>query len=199
MAIDEDYELIPRHELDALKKEIEKLKRNPLGDVPEGESILESINNMNETMKKLIELFTNTETDLAKEYAETNPVEELRNVKEQNEQIAQGILALADMIKEVKEDVARHDDAMKKNQGGMGGNPFDMGGMPPMSGGNMPGGNDPFAMPMDNQPPQGMPPMNDEMPSMPDFNQPMGLPPNQGPAPPQGMGQVPPKKKGFFR
>jgi len=99
---DDDYELIPKQELDSLRKEIDKLKKNPLGELPEGESFLDEVKSLNSNIRKLVDIFTNTESELAKEYAEHNPLEEIRSLKDQNAQIAEGILALADMVKEVK-------------------------------------------------------------------------------------------------
>ncbi|MBN2141973.1 hypothetical protein JW711_01465 [Candidatus Woesearchaeota archaeon] len=202
MAVEDDYELIPRQELEALRREIEKLKKNPLGDLPEGESLKESIDGLNTTLKKLLELFTNTEADLAHEYSEHNPVEELANVKEQNEQIANGILALADMIKEVKEDMQKHKEENLHHEGpdqfGQGFGENDSFGMPQKMDSNTPM---PDKFPYSGMRPQqggpmppspGMPPVGpDGLPPMPDFNTP---PPPGMPPPPA----APPRKKGFF-
>jgi hypothetical protein len=145
---DDDYELIPKQELESLKREIEKLKKNPLGTVPEGDSLLGEIKELNSNMKKLMELFTNTEADLAREYAENNPAESLKAVKQQNEQIAQGILALADMIKQMRDDASTRTNAPPR---------FDVQNPPVLT--------DQYGFPV---------PGNA---GLPDFNSPMGLPP----------------------
>ena len=102
---DEEYELLPRHEIEALKKEIERLKKHPFGETKEGETLLEAINNLNDNIKRLIDIFTKTSADLKKNYGDTSPLEDIKEIKNQNEQIAQGIVAVADMMKELKEAV----------------------------------------------------------------------------------------------
>lgn len=106
---DDDYELIPRRELEALRAESEKSKRTPAAAQPigDGQSLLLSVNELNNNIRKLIDLFTNTEADLAKEYADHNPVEDLREIKKQNEQLASAMLALADIVKDMKDDVEK--------------------------------------------------------------------------------------------
>lgn len=103
MAGDEEYELLPRQEVENLKHELERLKKNPLGELKEGKSFLDSINSLNDNIKKLIDIFTKAEADLAKEYSQGNPAQDLKAIKEQNEQIAQGLLAVADLVKDMKE------------------------------------------------------------------------------------------------
>lgn len=104
MAEDAEYELLPKEEVENLKKEIERLKKNPLGTLPEGENLLDAINNLNTNINKLIDIFTKAEADLVKEYADSNPADDIRAIKEQNEQIAEGLVSVADMIKDVKEE-----------------------------------------------------------------------------------------------
>ncbi len=99
---EEDYELIPKQEVENLKKEIDKLKKNPIGTTKQGENLLDSINILNSNIKKLIDIFTNAESDLLKQYENSNPVEDIKHIKEQNDQIAQGLLAIADLIKQNK-------------------------------------------------------------------------------------------------
>lgn len=103
MAEDEEYELLPRREIEHLKKELEKLKKNPLGELKEGQSLLDSVNNLNNNIKRLIDIFAKADADLAKDYSENNPAESLNTIKAQNEHIAQGLLTLADVIKDMKE------------------------------------------------------------------------------------------------
>lgn len=100
----EDYELLPKQEVDNLKKELERLKKHPFGDLSEGKDILEAVNNLNSSIKKLIDIFTKAEADLAKEYGEQSPAGVLNDIKDQNEQIAQGLVAVADMVKEMKDE-----------------------------------------------------------------------------------------------
>lgn len=103
MAKDDEYELLPKQEIDALKKEVERLRKHPLGDLKEGETLLDAINNLNDNIKKLIEIFTKAEADLAKQYVDSSPVGDLKTIKDQNEQIAQGLVTVADLVKDMKE------------------------------------------------------------------------------------------------
>lgn len=103
MAEDEEYELLPRREIEYLKKELEKLKKNPLGELKEGRTLLDAVNNLNNNIKKLIDIFAKADSELAKEYSENNPAESLSLIKSQNDQIAQALLAVVEMVKEKKE------------------------------------------------------------------------------------------------
>lgn len=104
LAEDDEYELLPKQEIEALKKELERLKKNPLGDLKEGESLLDSINELNNNIRKLIDIFTKAGADLDQQYNEFNPMGDLKSIRDQNEQIAHGIVAVGDLIKEMKED-----------------------------------------------------------------------------------------------
>jgi len=99
-----EYELLPREEVEMLKKEVERLKKHPFGELKEGETLLEAINNLNNSINKLIDIFTKAEADLSKDYSERHPMDDLKTIREQNEQIAQGLVAVADMIKDMKEE-----------------------------------------------------------------------------------------------
>lgn len=103
MAGDDEYELLPREEIETLKHEIERLKKSPFGEMKEGETLLEAINNLNSSIRKLIEIFTNAQAELESHYTEGGgSAEDLKDIKDQNEQIAQGILTIADLVKETK-------------------------------------------------------------------------------------------------
>jgi hypothetical protein len=161
--VDDDYELIPKHELDALRKEIERIRKNPLGDLPEGETLLDEVKSLNSNIKKLVDIFANTESDLAKEYAEHNPLEEMKSIKEQNSQIAQGILALSDILKEVKEQNEKIREEQTTKQV-VSNTPLDQ-----------------YGLPLAN------PPQPDSF-ILPDLNSPMGLPPQPSPIPEKKKG-----------
>ena len=103
MGKDDEYELLPKQEVDMLKKEIARLKKNPLGDLPEGENMLDAINNLNTNISKLIDIFSKAGADLASDYSEGTAVEDIKTIKEQNDDIAEGLVAVADMVKDIKE------------------------------------------------------------------------------------------------
>ena len=112
IAEEDEYELLPRQEVENLKKDIERLKKNPLGDLKEGETLLESINNLNTNIQRLIDIFAKAGADLEGEYSEASPVEDIKSIRGQNEQIAEGILTVADMLKEMKEGMSVSDQPM---------------------------------------------------------------------------------------
>ena len=89
--------------MEQLKKEIDRLKKNPLGDLKEGENLLEAINDLNNNIRKLIDIFTKASADLDGAYSDVSPVDDIRTMRDQNEQIAQGILTVADMLKDMKQ------------------------------------------------------------------------------------------------
>jgi GTPase SAR1 family protein len=103
--MDEEYEILPKDELDYLRKEVEKLKKNPLGDSKKSRTLYEAVEDLNKTIKKLLTLFESTQQELIKEYTKARPNEILNDVLDQNEKIAKGTLAVADMIKQQQEDI----------------------------------------------------------------------------------------------
>ena len=97
--MDDEYEILPKDELDYLRKEVEKLKKNPYGDTETSKTLLDSMQELTNSINKLIALFQSTQKELVEEYAKSNPSETLSEVLDQNEKIAKGTLAVADMIK----------------------------------------------------------------------------------------------------
>ena len=116
LAEDDEYELLPKQEIEALKKQLERLKKNPLGDLKEGESLLDSINELNNNIRKLIDIFARAGADLDKDYNEFNPVGDLKSIREQNEQIAQGLVSIGDMVKDMKEEHKQEEEKEKEQQ-----------------------------------------------------------------------------------
>lgn len=116
LAGDDEYELLPKQEIEALKKELERLKKNPLGELKEGESLLDSINELNTNIRKLIDIFTKAGADLDQQYNEFNPMGDLKTIRDQNEQIAHGIVAVGDLIKEMKEEHKEHEEKEREEQ-----------------------------------------------------------------------------------
>jgi hypothetical protein len=110
MAKDEEYELMPHQTIAKIKHELEILKRKA-GTMKEvsTKEFQSSMDNLNNNINNLLSLF--------KEAAQNIDVEEEPGIKEQidplskrvariedeNSKIAEGILVIADMIKELKE------------------------------------------------------------------------------------------------
>ena len=103
--MDDEYEILPKNELDYLRKEVEKLKKNPYGNTETGKTLLDSMQELTNSINKLISLFQTTQKELVEEYAKSNPSETLSEILDQNEKIAKGTLAVADLIKKQQESV----------------------------------------------------------------------------------------------
>jgi DNA repair ATPase RecN len=109
MEKDEDYEIIPHKEIIELKKEIDHLKRNPLGRGKSAEHLLDSINDLSNNISNLIKVFKEA-TNILKEDKSNKQVDNNINSKievlfDQNKEIAEALVSLADMIKEEKKDL----------------------------------------------------------------------------------------------
>lgn len=110
--MDEEYEILPKDELDYLRKEVEKLKKNPFGNSEKSRTLYDAVEDLNKTMKKLLTLFEGTQQELIEEYSKARPNEALGEVLDQNEKIAKGTLAIADMINQQQEDINNIKDAL---------------------------------------------------------------------------------------
>ena len=111
-SMDEEYEILPKNELDYLRKEVEKLKKNPFGDSEKSRTLYDAVEDLNNTMKKLLTLFNSTQQELIEEYSRVKPNEALGEVLDQNEKIAKGTLAVADMIKQQQGDINNIKEAL---------------------------------------------------------------------------------------
>ena len=107
----DDYTLLSSKEVSELKQDVEYLKKNPLGGSKEGRSLLEGIEKLNENIEQLIEIFKEASDMMKAEEREADvilkriaPIEsKLDELSDQNQKIAKGILAVADMISEREE------------------------------------------------------------------------------------------------
>lgn len=109
MAKDE-YDIVPHDEIIDLKREIDTLKKNPQ-KADSDESLQGSISQLTVTINKMMEMFEEalgsvkeeeTEKDVMAE--QMNPInDKLNKILDQQQKLAEGIVALADMIDEIKE------------------------------------------------------------------------------------------------
>jgi hypothetical protein len=103
---DDDYTLLSSKEVSELKQDIDYLKKNPMGGTKEGKTLLESIDKLNENIEQLIEIFKEASDMVKSEEREADvivrriePIErQLMELSDQNQKIAKGILAVADMV-----------------------------------------------------------------------------------------------------
>lgn len=97
--MDDDYELLPHEELENIRKELSHLRKNPYSDSKQNKNLLDSMDDLNTSIKKLIKIFEGAQDEIIKEYSEASPTKLLKEISDQNAKIAEGIIALASMVK----------------------------------------------------------------------------------------------------
>jgi hypothetical protein len=95
---DSDYELMPKKDIDKLKKELSTLKRNPYGESDKGKDLQQSIERLNNTMNKLISILEDAQQDIIDEYQDSKPIEKLNQILDQNETIAKALVSMHNKI-----------------------------------------------------------------------------------------------------
>lgn len=93
---------MPRTELEYLRKEVEKIKRNPLGDTQASITLLDSMSKLNVSVSRLNEIFEGANDEMVKAFNEAAVQEQLRKMMEQQEKLARGIVAVAEMVKDLE-------------------------------------------------------------------------------------------------
>ena len=102
---EDDYELLPHKDIEQLRAEIDRLKKNPLGEGVTQNTLLDAIANLNANLTKLTGILQGANDEMLKAYHDTSVQEELRRVRAENAKIAHGIVALAEFIKEIQAQV----------------------------------------------------------------------------------------------
>ncbi len=102
---DEEYELVPREEIEELKHELEKLKKNPYSDSEKNRNLLDSMDNLTIAINKLVKIFEKAQEEILRDYQKNKPTVMLNEILDQNTKIAKGTLAVADMIKQQQKDI----------------------------------------------------------------------------------------------
>lgn len=170
MSEEEEYAIVSKKEFLALKRELERIKKNPLEGSESGEDLQASIDNLNKSLNVMLEVFKQAAEDMKLEEHDTETVgkqlgpinEKIDTLIDQNQKIAKGIVAIADMVKEKLEEIGEKSEHK----------------MPPLSGGPKPAPPKPAA-------PLFTPP--GPIPSAPP-GAPEGMePPAPAPAPSQGL------------
>jgi hypothetical protein len=108
MENNDDYEIIPHKEIIELKKEIEHLKKNPFGKGKSAENLLDAVNDLNNNISNLITVFqdaTNTLKNEKHTSSDSNLLKKINDLFEQNKEIAEAIVSVAEMIKEEKKEI----------------------------------------------------------------------------------------------
>lgn len=190
---DEDYEIISHKDIEKLKEEIKELKEGKTSD---------SANNVIKRLDEMIEIFKTASISLQDEMPINDKItdisQKLETLLDQNQKIAEGILAIADMINENIGDAESKPIAEQQSQPKplpamfqQMENPFQQ--------------NQPQMNPMPR--PRPMPPMSQmqsNFPPMPQMEQPKMEPMSRGRSPVNELSGLPPlpprppKKKGLF-
>jgi hypothetical protein len=107
----EDYEILPQKEIAELKDELRKLKEF---EITPSKKMQVSLVELNTKLDKLLSIFEEATTALQVEEGglsfkeKIKPViEKMNKVLEQNSEIAQGIVAVADLVKDLREDLGK--------------------------------------------------------------------------------------------
>lgn len=103
---EDDYTLMSSKDVSELKQDVEYLKKNPLGGSKESRTLLQSIERLNDSISQLIEIFKEAGEQVKAEERESDIIvrriepigKQLAELSEQNQKIAKGILAVADMV-----------------------------------------------------------------------------------------------------
>lgn len=98
MVGEDEYELLPHEEIQKLRDELNKLKKNPLGSTAAAKDLQTSISDLTEAINSLTTLLTQTNDDMTREFSRSSITEQFSAISSQNEQIAQGILAVAQIV-----------------------------------------------------------------------------------------------------
>jgi hypothetical protein len=113
----EEYELMPHQTIAKIKHELEVLKKRAYSKEKPSKEAKESIDKLNENINKLMSLFQQAAKDM--EAGEEEPgtdelMKRINEVEEENRKIAEGILVVADMIKELQEGEKKIEEKISK-------------------------------------------------------------------------------------
>jgi hypothetical protein len=186
-----DYDLVPHKKVLELQRQVEEIKRNPMGETSSGKEMIEGMQDLSKGVNSMVNLFKGAAEELKLEQQESEALkgqikpllDKLDTIIEQNKKIAKGIVAVADMIKEGEVGIASPNRE-----------PLSPPPTPPMS----------FAEPIPppNFNPNPSPPKTDMSHLMQESSGPMpgAMPPPfpGAPLPPPPGLQPPKKKKGLF-
>lgn len=98
---DDDYEILPHAELDYLRKEVERLKKNPYGDTESGETLLDAMNNLTGSINRLLSILETANEEMIQDYEGSKTSHRMDRLIEQNEKLAVGIVAIGELVKDV--------------------------------------------------------------------------------------------------
>jgi len=98
----QDYELLPREELEQLRREIKSAKKDPK-EAAKLDDLIVSVDRLNHSINKLITILEDAQQDIIQEYQDSKPAEKLGQIIDQNETIAKALITINDNMKKIKE------------------------------------------------------------------------------------------------
>ena len=105
----DEYALISEKEIEKLKKEVEDLKQNPIGKTKQGKDLLDNIKELNENIRLLVDTFEEAGKEFKNEVKSKVVEDQITPVNnkvellvEQNKKIANALVSLAEMVKEIQ-------------------------------------------------------------------------------------------------
>lgn len=98
---DDDYEILPHHELEYLRHEVERIKKNPFGDTGTGQTLLDSMNNLTLAINRMLAVLEGANDEIVKDYHENKTSMRMDRLAEQNHKLAEGMLAVGELVKQV--------------------------------------------------------------------------------------------------
>ncbi len=101
MSTDEEYELLPHEEVEELRRDVNRLKKNPFGEGKDSQDLIASINDLRHAIETLHALFAQTDQEMVQEYRATSIKDHFRIISQQNEHIAEGIVSVANLLQQL--------------------------------------------------------------------------------------------------
>ncbi|MBW2975265.1 hypothetical protein KY366_06105 [Candidatus Woesearchaeota archaeon] len=190
MAEEGTYEIMPYKEIINLEKRLAELEQKKGG--PSSKELLSSMSSLTKSMNNMLQLFSSAAEEMKIEEKEEHALtikldpltKKIENLESQNKTIAEGLVAIADMVQELKEEKPKRYPGKEKSKAPP--RPADHGFPPPLNDDDFP--------PLDKP---DFPPLEPPRPTQPPFH---GSPRivTKRPMPPPGMpprGPMPPPPK----
>ena len=99
---DDDYDLLPHQEIEELKRQVQELKTR--SDKSSSQEIVKAIDQLTRAMDAMLRLFTEAAQEVKGDDKEHEQIaEKLDEVIEQNKTIAEGMVAVSDMVRDFVE------------------------------------------------------------------------------------------------
>lgn len=96
--VEEEYELLPHEEIAKLREEVEALKKNPVGNQGKAKDLVTSIENLTDAVYHLTHILQQADTEMLEEYKKGRLQDNFNKISDQNEKIAQALLAINEKI-----------------------------------------------------------------------------------------------------